>query len=136
MMRALRDTNREMKDLHTRALESLMLLEAETSDPIQVRVRELWQAYTHELCEALPLELDALDAHGDINKELKLAALFGGAEIYKILVENPKIEDDNVFAQLDVLFGEMLKNTEISTQINAALDAADRDIQTPITEQE
>lgn len=136
MLRALRDANRELKDLHTRALESLMLLEAETSDPIQVRVRELWQAYTHELCEALPVELDALDAHGDIDKELKLAALFGGAEIYKILVENPKIEDDKVFAELDILFGEMAKNTEISAQMNAALDAADRDIQTPIQEEE
>jgi hypothetical protein len=136
MLRALRDTNRELKDLHTRALESLMLLEAETADPMQVRVRELWQAYTHELCEALPIELDALDAHGDIGKELKLAALFGGAEIYKILVENPKIEDDQVFAELDIFFGEMVKNTEISTEINAALDAADRDVQTPIIEEE
>lgn len=136
MLRALRDTNRELKDLHTRALESLMLLEAETSDPIQVRVRELWQAYTHELNEALPLELDALDAHGDIDKELKLAALFAGAEIYKILVENPKIEDDKVFAELDILFAEMAKNTEISAQMNAALAAADSDIQTPIQEEE
>ena len=136
MLRALRDTSRELKDLHTRALESLMLLEAETNDPMQVRVRELWQAYTNELCEALPTELDAYDAHGDITKDMKLAALLGGAQIQKILLQNPQMDDDSVFAELDNFFGEMAKNAEISPQINAALNAADNDIQTPIQEEE
>lgn len=136
MLRALRDTNRELKDLHTRALESLMLLEAETNDPMQVRVRELWQAYTNELCEALPTELDAYDAHGDITKEMKLAALLGGAQIQKILLQDPQMDEDSVFAELDKIFGEMVKNTEISTEISDALKTVDDDVQTLIQEEE
>lgn len=133
-LRAMRDTSRELKDLHTRAIESLVLLESESNDPQKIREREVWQAYTRDLCEASMMELDGLAANGDIDKKTKLAALLGGQEIARILQENPTIENSAIFKELDKIFGKLAEIAELRITAAAAMSSAFQEQQSPIPE--